>query len=266
MNSVELQKQLELVKKQEKEDSLRQEYENVRKEFEGKTYGSRSFEKDSKSASDSAIYIKSIYLGKGTFMGDELRILADIWQVRRTRHDGNYKFSRDNYLYNRSRNEETVLNNERNNANWTIWNMLPWSSVKVEISVEKFMSIWNAAMEHEAVISESFKKELGDTKELIKMGDSNKQTRIIEAINKISLSSEIIDVESLYPKLWEEIKYCDLPMFQDQKWLSKTYGRAILNYQIDLWQEELLKGWLSSRGRAYLERQIQVVKDHLIYF
>lgn len=257
MNQIqELEQQLIKAKEEEKLNSLKKECEQVRKEYEGKAFGSREFERAAKSSSDSAIFIKKIYLGERSSSG-KYGILGDIWSVRLTRYDGNYKFSQNHYNYSRSRDEESSLTNDRTNVSWNVYQMFP--HLKKEISSDKFMELWNACKEHEVVLTEPFSKAFGaDYQELIRMGDSGRDTHIAEAIKKLKL--DIIDVQTEYPKEWNEIRYSDLPMFQNNKYLPRAYAKQVLEYQISLWQEDIRKGWNSQRMINALHRRIEVVQ------
>lgn len=260
-NVQDLEKQLAQAKEKDKKDSLIKECQAIKLEYEGKAFGSREFERNSKSASDHAIYVKQIYIGTRSMSQGE-SILADIWTVRVNRYDSNYKFSQNHYSYSRSRDTETQLSRTDTNASWNLYRMLPW--LKKEISVEKFMSLWNVALVHEMVLRDAFKGQLGDYQELIRQGDSTNESRIEKAITSLGL--EIIDIQKEYPKLWEEVKYCDLPMFQNQKWLPKLFAKAILLYQVSLWEKDKNDTWSDSKTINWRNRQIKVINDHLHHF
>lgn len=257
----ELEKQLAQAKEKAKRESLEQECKALKLEYENKAFGSRTFERKAKTAVDYAIYIKQIYIGTRS-MGDEEVILADIWTVNITRFDSSYKFSRNNYNYSRSRDTEKQLSSNDSNAGWNLYQMLPW--LKKEIPVEKFMSLWNSASEHETVIQDSLKDNLENYQDLIRQGDSTNESRIEQAI--ATLGFDIIDVQKEHPALWEEIKYCDLPMFQNQKWLPKVFAKDILLYQISLWEKDKSNPWSNYKTINWKNRQIKVIRDHLHYF
>jgi len=253
-NIQELEKQLAQAKEKEKKDSLIKECESVKLEYEGKAFGSREFKRNSKSASDHAIYIKEIYIGIRT-MGSEQAILADIWSVAINRYDGNYNYSR-------SRDTEMQLSSKDTNVSWNIYQKLPW--LKKEIPIEKFMSLWDAGLQHERIIQDALKSNLGEYQEMITQGDHGNEAKIEKAISTLGL--EIIDVQKEYPKLWEEIKYCNLPMFQNQRWLPKQFAKDVLLYQISLWEEDKRSLFSGFKNINWRDRQIKVINDHLHHF
>ena len=51
------------------------------------------------------------------------------------------------------------------------------------------------------------------------------------------LKLNIIDVTK-FPEVFRTLQYCNLPFFQEQRYLPKVYAKQILEYQIRLWEQE----------------------------
>lgn len=127
-----LEKRLASAKLQEQKEVSQKELENIRKEYEGKAFGSREFDRASRAGGSQAIYIKSVFM-KGN------DIYAEILSIHANTLDLNYKYSNANYNYSRSCNTEKISDNGRS-ADYNIYNR--FSFLKKEITKEKFMQLW----------------------------------------------------------------------------------------------------------------------------
>ena len=200
---------------------------------------------------EDAIYFEKFYL-------EDKQIKVFMWTVRRSRMGKDYKFSKDQYSYNRGRSEQ-VLTSDHRNEFAAVHDLLYYR--KKEIPVEKFMELYTAAENIEAEITKAFSSTVAaDYSDLIRGGDSNDETRIEVAIKAIGL--DLIDMTA-YPKVWETIQYASLPLFHHQKWLPRDKAKDILNYQISLWQKELQDPWNNDRTIHWLYQRIDIITDFI---
>ena len=242
-----LQKKLEEAKKQDLLNQKIKTLSELRNQYEGKAFGSRTFERASKSPYDSAVFFKSIYME-----GD--KILVDEWYINRYRMGKDYKFSSLTYSYSRGRRPDQCLTSDHKNEYAVIHDKLPYHYK--EIPVDKFMNLFNSCSDADISISRSFESIQEGYTDLIMMGDSTNESRIQKGISIIGL--DIIDMFE-HKKVWEEIKYSDLPMFQNQRWLPKLYARKILEYQVELWRAEQRDAWCSIRSYNALQYRIEAI-------
>lgn len=256
MTVYELERQIKDIKTQEAQAALERECKQLKDAYEGKAFGSRVFERQSKATGDCAVYIKSIYLGTPP-VSSTYGILADIWNIRVSRDQGDSSISRQHYNYSRSRNETCQLSSERYNAAHTLHGYLP--HLYKEITAEKFSELWSAAEVLDGVIEAPFHKALGDYQDMLRIGTSNDDRNISNSI--VSTGLDIIDMLK-YPTVWNEIKYCQLTMFQNQRWIPRQFAKQVFQYQIGLWREELKKSW-DHKTDEYTRKRIDILEGFI---
>lgn len=171
----ELEKRLASAKLQEQKEVSQKELENIRKEYEGKAFGSREFDRASRAGGSQAIYIKSVFM-KGN------DIYAEILSIT---YSSNLM-----YWHDRSCNTEKISDNGRS-ADYNIYNR--FSFLKKEITKEKFMQLWLSCEVADKHIRKAFVENVEPFhQDVITQGDYDRETNIEKGIKAIGLN--VVDV------------------------------------------------------------------------
>lgn len=244
-----LKKELEEAEKlQERERSIK-EMEELKVAYEGKCFGTHTFERKS-----AALYMGATMYEKFYMKEDKIYVLER--NISISRCDNVYKPSKSDISYSRSYHER-CLSDDKYNTFYTLYN----GYYRKEISVEKFEQLWTGVEDCNLIIKELFETKTPELRmELIREGDSNDEDRIEKKIDAIGL--DIIDFK-LYPPVHRQIEYATLPMFQDRRWMPRIYAKSILEYYITELRKEQQDSWISTRMYNTLEYKIGVIREFI---
>lgn len=252
MNAVQqAEKALADAKKQEKDEYRAKELNSIKKEFEGKCFGSNTFDRSSAAAYRSAVYYEKFYL-----KDDEICVLEH--NLSLSHFDSHYKKSMKQISYNRNINERKITGNDYN----AFYNLYTgYSQFRKEISLQKFKELWDIAEEANLIIKQAFNGKLPDLRqEWITQGDHSSEGAIEKCISEMSI--EMIDFKQ-FPEVHRCIEYHSLPMFDRRRWMPKQYVNPILTWHIRNLEEDCIGIFKTERVVEYNQRQIKIIKDFL---
>ena len=243
------EKALAEAKAREKLTYLVKQLDDLKKDYEGKCLASHTFTKKSK-----ARYMGAYYYEK-FFMKDDY-IVVVCWSVSMSKYPNFNKAHRHSIQFNRNI-QEIQLTDNTHVANDLLTNH---SFYNKSITVDKFMQLWDIAGEAEKLIHGYFNGKMPEIEEPYDTHSDNSDNRFIgKCISDIGI--DVIDFEN-YPKVYQVLRYKTLPMFDQQRWLPRTYAKAILQWEIDRLDTENKKSNLT-RVINRNNDEINIIKDFL---
>lgn len=244
-----IERELEEAKKQQKLVYLNKELSELQLQYEGKAFGTHTFERQNKSSYNYAIFYEKFWI-------EDAKIKMLRWHISITRTGKNYTFSKDSLSFDRSKKEITSADNGNNAGH----NLIGYDfGAKKEIPVTKFMELWTQGEIVSDKLFDVYVKTIGETPfDLLRVGSSNDDKILKDAFNYLKL--DIIDITQ-YPHVFNALQYKHLPFFQEQKYLPRIYAKQILEYQIKLWQKEKNQTWKNYDDRY--DRWIRIIQDFI---
>ena len=248
-NVQEIEKELKEAKNIEKLVYLQKELLELKTQYEGKAFGTHTFERKNKSSHNYARFYEKFWIEDSS-----IKMLR--WNISITRSGKNYVFSQDSLSFNRNKEEITSQDNGYNAKT----NLIGYDfGTKKEISVIKFMKLWTQG---ELVSDKLFDVYVDNVEEtpfdLLRIGSSNDEKILSDAFNYLKL--DVIDITK-NPNVFSALQYKNLPFLQEQKYLPRIYAKQILEYQIKLWNEEKNQRWRSYDDRY--DKRIKTIKDFI---
>lgn len=245
----EIEKELQEAKNQQKLVYLNKELSELQLQYEGKAFGTHTFERNNRSSYNYARFYEKFWI-------EDTKIKMLRWNISVTRMGKNYIFSQDSLSFNRSKEEVVSQNNGYNAKN----NLIDYDfGAKKEISVTKFMKLWEYGEIVSVKLNESYTTIIEKTPfDLLRIGSSNDEKILADAFSYLKL--DVIDITQ-YPHVFNALQYKHLPFFQEQKYLPRIYAKQILEYQIKLWQDEKNQTWRSYDDRY--DKWIKIIQDFI---
>jgi hypothetical protein len=245
----EIEKELEEAKKQQRLVYLQKELQELKLQYEGKAFGTHTFERKNKSSFNYARFYEKFWIEEG-----KIKMLS--WNITITRMGKNYAFSQDSLSFDRSKKETVSEHNGRNAK----YNLIGYDfGAKKEIPVSRFMKLWEYGEITSIKLNEAYTTIVEESPfDLLRIGSSNDEKILADAFDYLKL--DVIDITQ-YPKVFSVLQYKHLPFLQEQKYLPRIYAKQILEYQIKLWQEEKNQTWRSYDDRY--DKWIEVIKDFI---
>lgn len=244
-----------LLEKAELEEKLQYRYKELsvlKKEYEGKCFGSHTFERRSQAGSWGAIYYESIYL-------EDNEIWVREWGLQASKCDSFYKKGKYITQYNRNIYERQLTGQNEYNAAYNLY--AGYSHYRREISLSKFMTLWEIADELVIEIEKSFYKNAPELKqELIRQGDSTNEKNIERCIKDTGI--ELIDLKD-YPEVHRILEYVTLPLFDNHRWLPKIYARSIIEWYINELKEGLKSPFNTSRHTYWIYEKVELLTNFI---
>lgn len=238
----EIEKELQEAKNQENSNNLQKKLVELKEKYEGKCYGTHTFERKNKSTYSSASYYEKFWI-----KGNSIIFLR--WSVTTQRMGKNYTFIQDQLSFTRQKSE--ISGDSITAGNHYL--------EKKEVSLNKFMQLWD--------YGECIFTKLNDAHitileqkpfDLLRIGSSNDEKILADAFSYLKL--DYIDITQ-YPHVFNALQYKHLPFFQEQKYLPRIYAKQILEYQIKLWQDEKNQTWRSYDDRY--DKWIKIIQDFI---
>jgi hypothetical protein len=253
MNKIQQAEQaLAEAKKEEKLQCRLRELEGLKKEYEGKCFGSHTFERHSAAAYMSAVYYENFYIEK-----DE--IYALIHTIQLSHLDSFYKKSMKQIDYSRNVSKKQLTGQNDCNASYNLFS--GYSFFRKEISLAKFKQLWEAGEEAKVIIQNAFRGKVPELEmESITQGDHDYETSIEKCI--LDMGIEMIDFK-LFPNVHRCLEYRTLPMWDKRRWLPKQYAKPILQWQVKRLENECKDHWLSSSRRDALRQEIDILQNFI---
>ena len=247
----EIEKQLELAKKEEALQYKVKELEEIKSQYEGKCFGSHTFDRSNAAACMGAVYYEKFYLKEG-----EIYVLEHT--ISLSHMDGFHKKSMKQISYNRNIYERKLTGNNYN-ASYNLYS--GYSHFRKEITQQKFKELWEIAEEANLVIKNAFRGKMPELKtEWITQGDFGYEEKISQCLNDMGI--EMIDFKD-FPLVHNCIEYRTLPMFDKRRWLPKLYAKPILQWQIEQLEEDCKSSFCTGRRYDSLQREIKILQDFI---
>lgn len=252
MNAVQqAEANLAIVKKKEQLKYRSKELKELIEAYQGKCFGSHTFERNSATAYMGAVYYEKFFLKE-----DEIYVLEHTLSCSHL--DGFYKKSMKQISYNRNIYERKLTGNKYN-ANYNLYS--GYSNFRKEIPIEKFKELWEIGEEANLIIKNAFNGKSPELKQSrITMGDSNYEDSINKCISDMGI--EMIDFEK-FPKVHSIIEYRILPMFDKRRWLPKQYAKPILEWQIKQLEKDCSDSWCTTRRYDSLQYDIKTIQEFI---
>ncbi len=238
----EIERELQEAKNQEKLNGLQNKLNNLKEKYEGKCFGTHTFERNNKSTYSSASYYEKFWIKDNS-------IVFLRWSVTTQRMGKNYTFVQDQLSFTRQKSEINGDNVTEGNHYLE----------KKEVSLTKFMQLWDYGEIIFTKLNDAHNTILEQKPfDLLRVGTSNDERILADAFNYLKL--DYIDITQ-YPHIFNALQYKHLPFFQEQKYLPRIYAKQILEYQIKLWQDEKNQTWRSYDDRY--DKWIKIIQDFI---
>ena len=245
----EIERELQEAKNQQKLVYLQKELEELKLQYEGKAFGTHTFERKNKSSYNYARFYEKFWI-------EDTKIKMLRWSISITRSGKNYVFSQDNLSFNKIKEEIVSQDNGYNSKH----NLIGYDfGTKKEMSVTIFMKLWTQGEIISDKLFDAYVSIIGETPfDLLRIGSSNDEKILADAFNYLKL--DVIDITQ-YPNVFNALQYKHLPFLQEQKYLPRIYAKQILEYQIKLWQDEKNQTWRSYDDRY--DKWIKIIEDFI---
>jgi len=253
MNAVQIaEKALADAKQQEKLTSRLKELKQLKKEYEGKCFGSDIFNRYSAASYRGAVFYEKFFLKE-----DEIYVVEHT--IILSHFDNYYKKSMKQISYNRNINEKKLTGDNEYHASYNLDS--GYSRFKKEIPLETFKGLWEVAEEANLIIKNVFKGKLPELQqEQITQGDFGQESTIEQCISDMGI--EMIDFKN-YPNVHRCLEYRTLPLFDRRRWLPKQYAKPILEWQIRQLQKDCKSEFTTHRRYIALQAEIATLEQFI---
>ena len=254
MTVQELEKQLEIARKQEHLDNRTKELNQLIEQYQGKCFGTHTFDRYHAAAHMAATKYEKFFIENDEIFVTEL-------SIKLSHLDSYYKKSMKQIDYSRNVYTRQITGQNEYSA---VYNLTSgYSFFKHEISESTFMSLWESGEEASIIIKNAFKGKV-EIKEWITQGDSNEEAQIEQCIKDMGI--DLIDFKE-YPEIHRVLEYRTLPMFNRRRWMPKIYAKNILEWLVIQLEEDCRNVLSSSRRTQQIQEEIKVIqkfiKDYL---
>lgn len=246
------EKALAEAKQQETLNYRLKELEGLKKECEGKCFGSDTFDRYSAAAYRGATYYEKFFIKK-----DEIYVLEHTLTL--SHFDAHYKKSMKQISYGRNINQRQLTGQNEYHADYNLYS--GYSHFRKEITLEKFKQLWDIAEEANLIIKNAFKGILPDLQqEWITQGDFGQESTIESCLSDMGI--EMIDFKQ-FPTVHNCIEYRTLPMFDRRRWLPKQYAKPILEWQIKKLKKDCSSQFTTSRRYEASQSEIKILQSFI---
>ncbi len=243
---------LKEAKKQEKLAYRLKELEELVTTFQGKCFGSHTFERRS-----SAAYLGATYYEKFFLKDYEIYVLE--WGLSLSKLNCFYKKDKNQIAYNRNIHERKLTGTNDKNASYNLYS--GYSFYRKELAFAKFMELWEVGEDANIIIKNAFDNKLPNLKtETVTQGDFGYEASIETCIKDMGI--EMIDFK-LFPHVHNCIEYRTLPMFDKRRWLPKLYARPILEWQIKQLEKDCQSPFCTGSRYSSLQSEIKLLQDFI---
>ena len=244
----EIEQQLAQARKEEQTSYLNKDFEEIKKQYEGKCFGTHTFERNNKAAYSSAVFIEKFYI-------EDNNIFVLEWYISINKQDKYYKFSSSHINFNKSKRERKLTGNNYN----VQYNLNLYSSRVKELPYANFIKLWNNADNFNEYMFEKFDETIVLTDQL-RIGTANDEDRILEGLKNTGI--KYIDLFK-YKELLNILMYKRLPFLQEQRFLPTLLAKTILEYQIKLNNEEMKNIWVNYTSRERLTKENNILENFI---
>lgn len=252
----ELEKQLADAKLQETVSKRQAELEKLQETYEGKAFGTHTFERNSRSVYMGGYYYERFWLNeKGLIMVKE-------WTFTLNRSGKDYVFSSKNLNFSRQIAERQLSDAENKyHAEYNLRQSHYLGTIK-EISIAKFQEIWGEAEASWTDFLLALKNKPNELPEydLLRVGTSGEENKMERIAGELQL--DMLDVMK-FPVLYNTLQYLQLPFYYEQRWIPSIYVKRILEYQISKWKDELNNPFIKGHAIEWNNRRIKILGEFL---
>lgn len=243
---------LEKAELMEKLQHRQKELSELLLQYKGKCFGTHTFERKSQSGLMGATYYEDFYL-------KDNEIWVREWGISASKHDSFYKKGKYLTQFSRTMNEKQLTGQNDYHASYNLYS--GYSYYRHEISLSKFMKLWESAGELVIKIEESFYENVPELKqELIRQGDSYNEDIISRGVKDIGI--ELIDLKD-YPEVHRVLEYVTLPLFDNNRWLPKIYAKSIIEWYINELKEELKSQFVTTSTMIWNNNKIIILNNFI---
>ncbi len=237
---------------EEKLQSRQVELTSLKKDYEGRCFGTHTFERKNQAGEMSAVYYESFYLR-------ENEIWVRKWGIRASKCDSYYKKGKYVTQFNRTIYEKQLTGQNEYNASYNLES--GYSRYKHEIVLSKFMQLWEKADELVIGIEKSFYDAVPELKEeLIRHGDFTSENTKDRCLKDMGI--EMIDLKD-YPEVHRQLEYVILPLFDSNRWLPKIYAKSIISWYIIELKKELTSIFATPRTIDWNNNRIKILTEFI---
>jgi hypothetical protein len=258
MNKVQLaQKALEEAKEQERIEYLKNELDLLKKSFEGRCFGTHTFQRSNKAGHLSAVYYEKIWISE---KNNEIYVLEH--HITCSHYDSHYKKSSKDIAYNRSVSEKQLTGQNEYNAHYNLNHGS--SAFTKEIPLAKFKELWAAGEEAAQIIKDTFSGKFpGLQQEWISTGEHGYEEKIKRCIKDMGI--HMVDLKD-YPDIHRILEYRTLPLFDKNRWIPSQYIKPIIEWQISELKKDCSSQFTTHRVYEALQREINILSEFLKKF
>lgn len=243
---------LEKAELMEKLQHRQKELSELLLQYKSKCFGTHTFERKSQSGFMGATYYEDFYL-------KDNEIWVREWGISASKHNSFYKKGKYLTQFSRTMSEKQLTGQNDYNASYNLYS--GYSYYRHEISLSKFMKLWENANELVIKIEESFYENVPELKqELIREGDFYNETIISRCIKDIGI--ELIDLKD-YPEVHRTLEYVTLPLFDNHRWLPKIYAKSIIEWYITELKKELESQFATERTMIWNNNKIRILNNFI---
>jgi len=244
-----------LLEKAELEEKLQyrqKELSELIAQYKGKCFGTHTFERKAQSGMMGATYCEDFYL-------KDNEIWVREWGIHASKCDSFYKKSKYVTQFNRNIYEKQLTGQNDYNASYNLYS--GYSHYRHEISLSKFMKLWEIGNELVIEIEKSFYENVPELKqELIRQGDFSNDRTVEQCIKDTSI--ELIDLKN-YPEVHRTLEYVTLPLFDNNRWLPKIYAKSIIKWYINKLKEELNSQFATEKTIIWNNKRIEILTNFI---
>ena len=242
-----LEKKLLEAKAQEKLVSLQKELDALKEKYQGKAFGTHAFERKNRSGYASAKYYESFWI-------ENMKIQMLTWRLSFNRTGKNYVFSASQLSFDRSK-AQTEARDDGYNAEYHLINNSHGTKL---VTVAKFMQLWNYGHFVVTELDRVFNERISGPEDLLRIGTNNDDIKLTKDFKESGIA--YIDItENL--KVFNVLKYKQLPTLQEQKFLPLIYAEHVIQLQIRKLEKEAQERY---SNREYLAREIEVLREFIL--
>jgi len=252
----ELEKQLAEAKRKEIYDRRQAELEKLKEDYEGKAFGTHTFERNSRSVYMGGYYYERFWLN------EKQEIMVREWTFTINRMGKDYVFSSRSLNFNRQIQEKQLTGPDiKYHADYMLKQGQYLGKV-TQIAREKFVDIWGESEASWTDFLLTLRKKSQEFPEydMLRVGTSNEENKMEKANEELQL--DMLDVMK-FQELYNTLQYLQLPFYYEQRWIPSIYVKRLFKYQIAKWRKELQDPWLKGNAIEWLNRRIKVLEDFL---
>lgn len=240
-----------LLKQAKLEEKIARQFKKLaqlKEAYEGKCFGTHTFERRNASMGLGAVYYEQFFM-----KDEEIHVIE--WSIQANRYQSLDRRNKTITSFNRTIYDKALTGPSHPNNPYYYLS----AGINKPISKDKFMILWEGAKEIVIGVEESFYKNLPECK----IESLRVDNEITMATVLLKTGIEVIDL-SKFPKVQDCLKCAEIPFFEQHRWLPKVYALPLLEAHIaKLNSENYLFGAQSSRNELDIIILREFIKNNL---